>query len=129
MAENGGNGYDRQQLEGFLSEIDDGDARLLSLRGEYMQACKGVREDINAVYDRVKDAGVPVRAFKTIVKNRRLNRQIDANVQKLEEDAQASYDKLCEDLGDYIDLPLGKAAADRARPKATETSLDSLAAG
>jgi uncharacterized protein (UPF0335 family) len=129
MADSGGNGYDRQQLEGFLSEIDDADARLASLKGEYMQSCKGVREDISAVYDRVKDAGVPQRAFKTIVKNRRLNRQIDANVQRLELDAQADYDKLCEDLGDYIDLPLGRAAADRARPRAAESNLDSLAAG
>jgi hypothetical protein len=129
MADSGGNGYDRQQLEGFLSEIDDADARLASLKGEYMQSCKCVREDISAVHERVKDAGVPQRAFKTIVKNRRLNRQIDANVQRLELDAQADYDKLCEDLGDYIDLPLGRAAADRARPRAPETSLDSLAAG
>src|SRR5262249_2632890 len=97
-----------------------------SLKGEYMASCKGPRQDIAAVFEQAKDSGVPVRAFKTIVKNRRLDRQMAANVAKLEEDDVAEYDKLVTDLGEFWDLPLGQAALRRAKPSKHEDALDSL---
>lgn len=124
----GGNGYDRAVLERLLIDIDDADARLDSLRGSYMADCKGVRQDIKAVFDQAKDLGIPKKAFKVIVENRRLDKKIAANVDKLDEEQVADYEKLLTDLGDFVDLPLGAAAARRARPSNAEASLDSLAA-
>ena len=107
------NGYDSKKLEGFLTEIDAADERLATLTGEHMARCKTVQEMIAAVFEAAKDAGVPERAFRTLGKNRRLNKKIDANVAKLEADDADSYDRLLGALGDFVDLPLGKAAADR----------------
>jgi hypothetical protein len=120
-----GNGYNPEQIEGYLKEIDSADERLGELKSEYMNRCKGPRSDIAGVLEAAKDAGVPMRAFRTIVKNRRLNRAIEANAARLEPDDAAEYDKLITDLGDFIDLPLGQAALDRARPN-REQALDSL---
>ena len=120
------NGYDRQTVEALLTEVDDADDRLASLKGEYMQSCKGPRNDITTVFERAKEAGIPTRAFKALVKNRRLDRKMTNNVAKLEADDQAEYDKLLTDLGDFCDLPLGQAALKRARPEQHEAALDTL---
>jgi hypothetical protein len=119
------NGYSKEQLEGYLTEIDTADTRLATLKSEYMNKCKGPRGDIAAIFETAKEAGIPDRSFKTLVKNRRLNRKMHLNISKLEVDDEQSYDRLVSALGDFIDLPLGRAAADRARPGAE--TLDSLA--
>lgn len=121
-----GNGYDREVLEHLLTDIDDADERLASLKGEYMASCKGPRQDIVAVFEQAKDANIPVRAFKALVKNRRLDRKIANNTARLEADDAAEYERLVTDLGDFVDLPLGQAALRRAKPGTQESILDSL---
>jgi hypothetical protein len=49
-----------------------------------------------------------------------------ANVDKLEADQRAEYEQIVTGLGDFVDLPLGRHAADRARP-ADDAAMDSLA--
>jgi hypothetical protein len=122
----GGNGYDRATLEGLLTEVDAADQELSSLQGAYMADCKAPRARIKDVKKRAKEAGIPRAAFNALIENRRLDRQMTRNVDKLEDDQRAEYDKLLTDLGDFVDLPLGRAAADRARP-ASDATLDSLA--
>jgi hypothetical protein len=119
----GSNGYDKATLERFLGEIDSADQELASLKGEYMQSCRRPREDIAAVFERAKEAGIPNRAFRTFVKNRRLDRTKQANVDKLEADDQAEYVQLAEAFG--LDTPLGAYAAQRAQQ--SEAAVDSFA--
>jgi hypothetical protein len=121
-----GNGYDSTQLEGFLKKLDAADSTLATLKAEYMLKCKGPRADMTGVFEAAREAGVPMRAFRTLVKNRRLNRKIENNTAALEPDDAAEYDQLTTALGDFVDLPLGQAALDRARPN-QEQALDSLA--
>ena len=109
---NGGNGYDRVKLEGLLVEIDAADERLASLKGEYMESCKGPRNDIEAVFAAAKEQGFPMRAFKTFVKNRRLDRQQHANLSRLDLAQQAEYAQLADAFGS--DTPFGQYAARRA---------------
>jgi|SRR5215471_7795076 len=124
----GSNGPDRQFVETLLTEIDDADDRLASLKGEYMASCKAPRQDITTVFERAKEAGMTIRAFRALVKNRRLDRQMAGNVKKLEADDQVAYDDLVTLLGDFCDLPLGQAALSRARPMEHEAALDSVTA-
>jgi hypothetical protein len=125
----GGNGIgDRDQTERLLREIDEADQQLASLKGEYMAQCKEPRGDIADVFKRAKDSGLPMRPFRALVKNRRLDRRMQANVERLEEDDQAKYDAIVAGLGpDFCDLPLGQAALRRARAPQGEAALDSLA--
>lgn len=118
------NGYNPKQLENYLLEIDAADARLAVLKSEYMNKCKGPREDIAAIYEASKDAGIPQRAFKTLVKNRRLDRQIEDNRSALESDDYAELEALEVALGPFLETPLGQAAQ---RREAGEHSLDTLA--
>lgn len=122
----GGNGYDRAVMERLLKDIDAADDQLASLRGEYMVACKEPRGDIADTFKAAKDAGLPMRAFRTVVKNRRLDRKMAANVARLEDDDVSNYDAIVAGLGDFCDLPLGAAALRRARPDG-EAQLNTLA--
>jgi len=123
----GTNGYNRELVENLLREVDRCDDELASLKGEYMQECKGPREEIDEIKSRAKEAGVPTRVFSTLIKNRRLDKQAQNNVSKLEADDMDTYDRICTDLGDFVNLPLGQAALQRARPNEQhESALDSV---
>jgi hypothetical protein len=118
------NSYDAEKLEGYLIEIDAADDALLELKMQYMERCKGPHGDIADIFETAKEAGIPQTAFRAVVKNRRLQRKIANNTDNLEADDRDSYERICEVLGDFVDLPLGKAAADRARGS---EQLDGLA--
>jgi hypothetical protein len=122
-----GNGYDRATLERLLTDIDNADDALASLRGEYMASCKGPRADIKAAKDKARDANIPTAAFNTLIKNRRLTKQQRANVDALEADQQGELVMLEDALGDFLDSPLGQAALRRERPQQNEAALDTLA--
>ena len=59
----GSNGYDRATLERLLGDIDAADSELASLKGEYMQSCRAPREDIAAVFERAKEAGIRLPSY------------------------------------------------------------------
>ena len=122
----GDNGYDRNKLETLLKQIDSADAELLSLKGEYMQSCAAPRETMAAVFVQAKDAGIAPAAFRALVKNRRLDRLMNNNVDKLEADQRSEYEQMLTALGDFTDLPLGAAAVARVKP-VDAPALDSLA--
>ena len=125
IPQHGNNGTNPTLTRRLLEEIDDCDNRLASLKGEYMQACKGPRGDIVDCFKQAKDGGLNMRAFRAVVKNRRLDKKMAANVERLEPDDQAEYEATVAGLGDFCDLPLGQAALRRARP-VDEAALDSL---
>jgi uncharacterized protein (UPF0335 family) len=90
----------------FLKRVEALMAEGESAKGTYMAECKERREDIKQVYTEAKDAGVPVKALKGVVKKRSLERKAEAIPDGFDIDESAAYETLCEALG-----PLGKAAA------------------
>lgn len=94
----------------FLNRIEDRFDELDSLRGEYMNSCKAVREDIKEIYGEAKDKGVAVKALKGLVRYRQLERKQAAIAAGFDDlDEAADFDALVDQLGD-----LGIAAARRA---------------
>lgn len=118
------NSYDPEKLENYLTEIDAADAQLETLRSEYMNKCKAPQSDIAAVFEASKEAGIPQRAFRTLVKNRRLERKIEANEAALESDDAENLEAIKAALGPFLDTPLGRAAIDRRVER--EQTLDTL---
>lgn len=114
-AGNSGHG-DPEKLKGFVTEIEDANARLLTLRSEYMNKCKGPRSDIKAIYGAAKDAGVPRASLRAVVKARDLERRAERQRDDLGDlDLQAKYDAIRHALGDLADTPLGQAALPAAK--------------
>ncbi len=103
----------KNTLEGktkpFLDRIRNLLGDLESERGSYMAKCKTIREDIKIVYGEAKDAGIPVKALRGLVKYLELEEKQEAIGDALDNDEAKIFEHLREALGE-----LGAAAADRA---------------
>ena len=118
------NGFDGDQLNSFLDKIDDADDELLSLKSDHMAACKKPRAKIRETMAEAKEAGLNMAAFRTVVAQRRAERQVEKKIAELEADDAADYAAMQEALGPFGDTPLGAHALERAKPR--EDALDSL---
>ena len=123
----GSNGYDGDQLGRFLDQIDRIDDELMTLKGEYMAACKGPRSRIKDVLAQVREADVNMTAFREALTDHRNERKRQARLDALEADDRDAYELIAEALGDYGETPLGEAALRRAKPrKDGDQTLDTL---
>ena len=121
----GYNGYDGEQLKGYLDEIAHHDNELLDLKIDYMNRCRGPRAQIREIMATAKEAGVNMKAFRERARNMREDNARERRIAKLEADDLQDYEAMCEALGDYGSTPLGEAALKRA--KQNEQVLDGLA--
>src|SRR3954468_5604469 len=107
-----------EDIQAAVSNIEARYADLASERGVYMQKCKRIREGMSDDYDRAADKGISKKLLKKIVKERELERKIDALTLDLEPDEQSELAMLIEKLGEFGELPLGKAAIHAAQAAA-----------
>lgn len=111
-----GNGkFDPTKTKEFVSRIESLHGDLLSERGSYMQTCKGIRDDIAIVLDEAKEAGIPKKELRKVIKARELERKANEIRDDLESDEQDNFDLIRQALGDLDGTPLGQAAL--AKPK------------
>lgn len=95
----------------FIERVENVEEQIASERGAFMARCKELRGDIKEIYAEVKDADLPVKAIKKIVKRRELERkQLAIDESMKGEEGEYDYEMLVAALGDLADLPLGKAA-------------------
>jgi uncharacterized protein (UPF0335 family) len=107
-------------VQGFTHQIEEKYDRLASIKGEYMQRCKTIREDIARVLVEAKDAGIPKKEFKLVIRTRALENKLEHIRDDLEPDEAETFEAIRAALGDLADLPLGAAVLDRGgnRPSA-----------
>lgn len=108
------NGFDATVLKRFVTDIERHHETIASYKGEHAQRVKSVQELITEVFDRAKDAGIPRKELKAVIKERRLLVQIENIREDLEEDQQETLDQIKHALGMLSDLPLGDAAMKRS---------------
>ncbi len=116
------NGFDKTKTERFVKEIERHFETLASYQGEYMARCRPIREAIAGCYDAAKEAGIPRKELRAVVKERKFLKQIEANRAKLEADEQETLDQIKFALGMLSDLPLGEATL--ARSNAVDSLTD-----
>lgn len=114
----GSNGFDGEQLERYLDEIDKADDKLLKLKSDHMLACKAPRAAIKGVMKEARNAGVNMNAFRSVVAKHRSERKIEEQIAQLEADDHADYQQMLIALGDFGTTELGEAALKRAEPPA-----------
>lgn len=120
------NGFDKQVLTSVVKRIEGVFAELLSERGSYMERCKEIRAGFASCYEDAKNAGIPRKELKALIKTRELERKIDEQISALEEDEKLTFQMLEEALGDFGETPLGSAALNAKRK---EETLDRLIEG
>jgi hypothetical protein len=109
------NGYDADKLNGYLDQIADVDDELQSMKGEYMQRCKGPRAKIKEILATAKEAGINMVAFREVLAKHRDERKQERRIADLEADDASAYELMLTALGEFGDTPLGQAALDRAK--------------
>lgn len=103
------NDYDPQIVNALLGKIDGYDRDLMSERGSYMSTCRGIRENIKAVYDEAKAQGIPTKELRTLVKIRHNERKNIELFSELESDQQDNLARLAA-TEKVKDLPLWRAS-------------------
>ena len=98
----------------FVERIEALNDDLESEKGEYMARAKSIREDIKNVLGDAKDAGFTKATIRGVVKARALDAKAKAAYEDLDIADRDTFDSIRHSLGDYADLPLGKAAVDAA---------------
>jgi uncharacterized protein (UPF0335 family) len=118
--------FDGEQLEKYLKGIDKADDRLVKLKVEHMEQCKGPRGQIRNVMKEARESGVNMPALRTVIAKHRAERKIEQQISLLEVDDAADYEAMQEALGAFGDTDLGKAALRKAKPKGGNEKLDTL---
>lgn len=108
-----GNGGPLAGLKGYLEEIDRQDDELLTMRADYMNACKGPRGIIAEIMASAKEAGINPKAFRELLRKHRADRLHDRRLDDLDLADLSDFKNMKEALGDFIDTPLGQAAIER----------------
>ncbi len=107
------NSPESDDVQAAVRNIEDHYADLASERGSYMLKCRRIRESMAADYERAGNQGISKKLLKLIVKERELERRIDALALDLENDERSELEMLMEKLGDFATLPLGIAAVEK----------------
>ena len=104
------NSPDSEDVKAAVTNIEERLSDLASERGIYMQKCKRIREGMANDYETAGNRGISKKLLKTIVKERELERKIDALTIELEPDERSEREMLVEKLGEFVNTPLGAAA-------------------
>lgn len=113
-AKPGHNGFDPDVLKSFVDRIDNLDEEIASAKGAYMKRARELRDDKNGIFDEAKDKGIPKKELKAVLKARNFQRKAEAAREDLEGESQDTFDLIAHALGEFVDTPLGQAAAQAA---------------
>lgn len=105
-----GNGFDPTILGEFSARIENLMADLGLEKSESMTRCKAIHQDIDEVLKEAKNAGIPKREFKAVIKKRTLLAKANALREDMEGDSQTAFDQIEFALGKFAETDLGAAA-------------------
>jgi len=118
------NGYDSQQLKGFIEKIEGYFAEIESAKAVYMKRSRDIRESISIVYEEAKALGIPKKELKAFVDARKLEEKKARILERFEDTSE--LEAMAEALGDFATLPLGMAALKRQASLEDIAALESL---
>lgn len=105
-----GNGFDPAIAQGFVQRVENLHSNLATEKSEFMTRCKVIHSDIKEVMTEAKNAGIPKKALKNVVKHRALLNKAEDVRNDLEGEDQDSFDQLLHALGSFAETGLGEAA-------------------
>lgn len=102
-----------------VANIEESYRKLDTERAVYMNKCKSVRAEMKDHYSDAGNLGISKKLLAKIIKERQLERKIDALTADLEPDERSELEMLIEKLGEFGSTPLGQAALAKADGAAT----------
>lgn len=102
---------DRTALKKCITQVENCLDRMASLKADYMNECKEIREEIKEIYADAKDKGVVTRAVKQLILTRIMQARIAEGIEKLDVDDVDMYWAYADAVLSWDDTPLARAAA------------------
>ena len=102
-----------------VANIEESYRKLDTERAVYMNKCKSVRAEMKEYYSDAGNLGISKKLLAKIIKERQLERKIDALTADLEPDERSELEMLIEKLGEFGSTPLGQAALAKVDGAAT----------
>lgn len=109
-----GNGFDPAIAGPFVSRVENLNSDIGKLKSAFLLECKAIHADIKEVMTEAKNAGIPKKSLRNVVKKRKLERDIEGIREDLDGEDQDNYDQLVIAMDRYIETPLGAAAIQAA---------------
>jgi len=97
-----------------VQNIEETYRKLDTERAVYMNKCKSIRGEMKEYYSDAGNLGISKKLLAKIIKERQLERKIDALTADLEPDERSELEMLVEKLGEFGSTPLGQAAIAKA---------------
>lgn len=108
------NGPSQEDIQAAVGAVEDCLGDLLREKAVYMERCKAIRAQMATEYEMAKNRGIKTKLLKKIIVERDLARKLAALAQSLADEERNELEMLRERLGDFINSPLGVAAAEVA---------------
>lgn len=102
-----------EALNDYLSVIDEEDAEIAAIQQQARLKCQGPRASITKATKRMVKDGYHAKELATLVRKHRMKRKLAGIAHNLDEDQLPFFQSLEKALGDFVDTPLGAAAAQR----------------
>lgn len=115
------NSFDQDAALAVVEEIEREEALIQSSQAKHMKYARERRDAIKELKKAAKDDGLPEDVINGLLKTRKANNTIAEIRKNMSSDYVPIFIPLSEALGNFIDLPLGKAAAEAEQP---ELNLD-----
>jgi uncharacterized protein (UPF0335 family) len=106
-----------------VANIEETYRRLDTERAVYMNKCRSIRGEMKEFYSDASNLGIAKKLLAKIIKERQLERKIDALTADLEPDERSELEMLVEKLGEFGTTPLGQAALAKADGTSTVTRI------
>lgn len=102
---------------GYVERIETLDAEIDEIMAAAREKCQPIKDDRKVIFKEAADNGIAKKPLAAVIRKRRLARRAEALRDMLSDEQAETYDSILHALGDLADLPLGKAALDKAPDK------------
>lgn len=126
MAEVGDNGLDPEKVKQHVGGYEECVEELETLKADYMNECKAVRERMGEVVEQAKNDGLAKRPFKHLLKRRALERKLEKHESKAEAEIVEIADLIEHALGGEKGLsgtPMGEMMSETIKQEATPAQV------
>lgn len=109
--------FDAELINEALEDIEGIEARMKKRLEEAQKKNQPDREKIKQIRADIVESGVPAKELATLIRKRRLERNLDNIDASLDDEQKETFANLVQALGEFKDSPLGQAALKRAETR------------
>lgn len=104
------NGFDADKIKGYVTRAESIDQQIASETGTFMKTVKDLKDDKKEIVQEAKNEGIPPKALKALLSQRKLLRDLEKIENCLESEDADSLSAIREALGDWAEEVSARAA-------------------